>query len=34
MSAKARKHIVDNYDADLIYQTKWRPFLADLEASL
>jgi glycosyltransferase involved in cell wall biosynthesis len=34
MSAKARKHIVDNYDADKIYQTKWRPFLADLEASL
>lgn len=34
MSVKARKHIVDNYDADMVYQTKWRPFLADLEASL
>ena len=26
-SAKARAHIVDNYDADMLYATKWRPFL-------
>ena len=23
----ARRHIVDHYDADMIYKTKWRPFL-------
>ena len=26
-SAKARAHIVNNYDADLVYDTKWRPLL-------
>lgn len=31
-SAKARAHIVDSYDADLVYDTAWRPFLAELGA--
>lgn len=29
-SDKARQHIVDNYDADLVYREAWRPFLASL----
>lgn len=29
-SAEARKHIVDNYDADKVYADLWRPLLEDL----
>jgi glycosyltransferase involved in cell wall biosynthesis len=29
-SAQARKYIEDNYDADVVYENMWRPFLASL----
>lgn len=31
-SDKARAHIVDNFDADLLFDTGWRPLLAELGA--
>ena len=34
LGIKARKHIVENYDMDMIYNTKWRPFLEELEEEL
>lgn len=32
-SEKARQHVIDNYDADLVYEKHWKPYLAHLEAS-
>lgn len=34
MSQECRKWIVENYDMDLIYETKWRPFLYRLEKEI
>lgn len=31
-SQKARDHIVDNYDADTVFETMWTPYLRTLEA--
>ena len=34
MGEEARKWIVENYDMDLVYETKWKPFLYRLEKEI
>lgn len=31
MGQEGRKHVLENYDLDLVWRTKWRPFLESLE---
>jgi glycosyltransferase involved in cell wall biosynthesis len=31
MALDARRHVVDTYDADLIFNTKWLPYLSNIE---